>query len=330
MRIIKQSRNHLLLLGGAIALLTACATVEPVHVARMELHQFASVTLSDVEHLTGQKDGKPVSLAGELRIPTPGKGRLPAVVLLHGSAGIMGFVDDWARELNGMGIATFVPDSATARGADNVVTLGRLSTLDDAYRSLDLLAKHPRIDANRIAVMGFSSGAHVALYSAMKRFQRSYATEGSPEFAAYVAMYPICHFGYREREDVSSKPIRIFHGSADELAPITACQNYVAALSKAGKDARLYEYAGAGHVFDWVMQKEPRKVADAVRTGKCRLEEGDGGVLLNSDTGKAFTPKDACVEKGTTYVYHADAHRAAEKDLRELLSTVLRLPASAR
>jgi dienelactone hydrolase len=327
MRVAKHCGIRNLVLGGAVAALTACATIEPVHIARIELHQFASTTLTDTEHLTGKKEGKPVTLAGELRIPTLGKDKLPAVVLLQGGVGIMGFMDDWARELNAMGIATFIPDSVTGRNVDNITKVGRLAMLDDAYRSLDLLAKHPRIDANRIAVMGFSAGGHVALYSSMKRFQRSYATEGGPEFAAYVALYPICHFGYRERDEVSSKPI---HGSADDLAPMAPCQTYVAALNKAGKDARLYEYAGAGHVFDWVMQKEPRKVPDAVRTGKCRLEEGDAGALMNSDTGKPFTPKDACVEKGATYAYHAAAHRAVEKDVREFLAVALRLPASNR
>jgi dienelactone hydrolase len=301
-----------------------------VHIARIELHQFASTTLPDTERLAGRKEGSPVTIAGELRIPTLGKDKLPAVVLLQGGAGILGFVDDWARELNGMGIATFIPDSLTGRGLDSILKIGRLAAMDDAYRSLDLLVKHPRIDANRIAVMGFSAGGHAALYSAMTRFQRATATPGNPEFAAYIALYPPCHLGFRERQDVSSKLIRIFHGSADDVAPIEACQNYAATLSRGGKDVKLYEYAGAGHVFDWVMQKEPRKVPDLVRSGKCRLEEGDGGAMMNLDTGKPFTPKDACVEIGTTYTYHAEAHAAARKDLREFLTTALRLPAQSR
>jgi dienelactone hydrolase len=317
-------------LAGAVLGLGACATTEPVHIARLELHQFASTTLPDTERLAGKTEGKPVTVAGELRIPTLGKDKLPAVVLLQGGAGVMGFVDDWARELNGMGIATFVPDSLTARGLDNITKIGRLSTIDDAYRSLELLARHPRIDASRIAVMGFSAGGHAALYSAMKRFQRGTIAEGGPEFAAHVALYPICHFGFRERENVSSRPIRIFHGTADDLAPIEACRDYVALLNKAGKDAKLYEYAGAGHVFDWVMQKEPRKVPDLARTGKCRLEEGDGGVMLNLDTGKPFTPKDACTEKGTVYAYHAEAHAATRKDVTKFLTAALRLPAGTR
>lgn len=328
MCINKHYRIRFAALAVASALLTACATVEPVHVARIELHQFASTTLPDTERLAGKKEGSPVTIAGELRLPTLGKDKLPAVVLLQGGAGILGFVDDWARELNGMGIATFIPDSLTGRGLDSILKIGRLAVIDDAYRSLDLLARYPRIDANRIVVMGFSAGGHAALYSAMKRFQRTVATEGNPEFAAYVALYPPCHLGFREREDVSSRPIRIFHGTADDVAPIEACRNYVAALSKAGKDAKLYEYAGAGHVFDWVMQKEPRKVPDLVRSGKCRLEEGDGGAMMNLDTGKPFTPKDACVELGTSYAYHGEAHAAVQKDVREFLAATLKLPAA--
>jgi dienelactone hydrolase len=314
------------LLACTLLGVAACVTTEPVHVARVEMHQVATATRTDQQYLTGEKNGKPVTIAGELRLPTAGKDKLPAVVLLHGALGAVGFVDDWARELNGMGIATFVPDSVTARGVGNIVKVGRLATLDDAYRSLDLLARHPRIDASRIAVMGFSSGGHVALHSAMTRFQGQYVAEGDPGFAAHLAFYPVCHYGYRGREDVNGKPIRIFHGTADELAPIKACQDYVAVLRKSGKDAKIHAYAGAGHVFDWVMQKEPRKAPDAIRNGNCRLEEGDGGVILNADTGKPFTPKDACVVKGTSYVYHAAAHAAAQKDVREFLTAALRLP----
>lgn len=305
--------------------MSACATVEPVHIARLELHQFQSMTRTDSQYLTSDKNGTAVTIAGELRLPTAGKDKLPAVVLMHGGLGVVGFVDDWARDLNGMGIATFIPDSVTGRGVPNIAKIGRLSTLEDAYRSLDLLAIHPRIDASRIAVMGFSSGAHVTLHAAMTRFQKTYATESSPGFAAYLAFYPICHYGYREREFVDGKPIRIFHGTADDIAPIKSCQDYVTTLQKAGKDAKVHAYDGAGHVFDWVMQKEPRKVPDALLNGGCRLAEGDSGAMLNLDTGKPFTPKDTCVRKGVTYTYHAGAHAAATRDLREFLAQVFQI-----
>ena len=100
-------------------------------VARVELHTFQSTTLTDQEFLTGKKEGKPVILAGELRIPKLGTEHLPAVVLVHGSGGVSGYVDDWAQWLNALGVATFAFDSFTARGIVNTATdqaqLGRLA-----------------------------------------------------------------------------------------------------------------------------------------------------------------------------------------------------------
>ena len=218
-----------------------------------------------------------------------GKDKLPAVVLLHGSSGISGFVDDWAQFINGMGVATFVLDSFTARGIESLNNdqsrLSRLATTVDAYRALELLAKHPRIDPERIVVMGFSRGGQAALYAAMKRFQRLHGPEGKG-FAGYLVFYPDCRTRYREDEDLADRPIRILHGNADDYNPVDACRDYVQSLRKAGKKVQLIEYAGAAHVFDWVMLKEPRKLTKAQTTRNCRLEERDNGVLFNSRSGQ--------------------------------------------
>ncbi len=330
---MKHSFSRLVIQGlaaGATLAFSACATTEGVHVARVEIHPFAATTLSDRQLLTGQKDGKPVTLAGELRIPTMGNDKMPAVVLLHGSSGVSGFVDDWTQFFNAMGIATFVPDSFTARGLVSVNNdqskLGRLATMVDGYRSLELLSKHPRIDANRIALMGFSRGGQAALYSAMSRFQHIHLAASVPGFAAYIVFYPDCRTTYLEGDNLVDKPIRLFHGTADDYNPVDACRSYVARLRQAGKDIHLTEYAGAGHVFDWPMLKEPRKLEKAQTTRRCRLEETSGGVVLNSDTRQPFTYNDSCVDLGPTIGYHAEAHRAAQKDVREFITTALRLP----
>jgi len=87
--------------------------------ARTELHQIQSLTLSDQEFLKGDAAGKQVTVAGQLRI-AQGNGRLPVVVLQHGSSGYAANVDVRSREFNEMGISTFALDGFTARGLTEV------------------------------------------------------------------------------------------------------------------------------------------------------------------------------------------------------------------
>jgi dienelactone hydrolase len=221
-----------------VALAAGSSFAGNTYVARMEIHSFQSVTLTDKQFLTGEKNGKPVTLVGELRLPRPGN-KQPVVILLHGSGGIIGFITDWERDLNAMGVATFVIDSFTPRGIDNTrddqSRLGRLAMIIDAYRALELLSKNPRVDPARIAIMGFSRGGQAALYASMKRFQRMYGPTNL-EFAAYIPFYPNCSTTYKLDNEVADRPIRIFHGSADDYAPVAPCRSYVERLKIKGKD----------------------------------------------------------------------------------------------
>lgn len=312
---------------GVYLLVCAAPATGVAQVARMEIHSFQSMTLTDQEFLIGGRDGKPVTLAGELRLPRPGSDRLPAVVLLHGAGGINGGVTDWAEDLNAMGVATFVVDSFTGRGLTNIVNdqaqLGRLAMTIDAYRALDLLSKHPRIDPTRIALMGFSRGGQPTLYASLRRFQRMHAV-ARQEFAAYIPFYAACGTTYFEDEDVTSKPIRLFHGSEDDYAPVAPCRAYAARLKAAGKDVVLTEYAGAGHVFDWQALKKPVKLEKAQRTGRCTLAETKGGIIVNAKTNLPFAYSDQCVDFGPTIAYDEKASTEARSDVKALVTATLK------
>ena len=83
------------------ALLPLAALAQAPLVVRLEMRAVDSVTLSGGQFLTGEeKGGKKVTLGGELRIPGPPGTKVPAVILVHGSGGISGATDAWARELN--------------------------------------------------------------------------------------------------------------------------------------------------------------------------------------------------------------------------------------
>jgi dienelactone hydrolase len=299
--------------------------------ARQEFYSLQSVTLSDADFLTGKKEGVPVSLAGVLRLPKLGPEKLPAVVLLHGSGGVGGsggMIDEWSREINEIGIATFAVDSFSGRGIIETVTdqtrLGRLNMIIDAYRALDLLSKHRQIDATRIAVMGFSRGGQSSLYSSLIRFQKMHGPAGGLEFVAHIGLYAPCNTTYHD-DDAVAKPIRLLHGTADDYVPIAACRDYVDRLSKSGKDIRLIEYPGAYHVFDAPAFKEPRKIAAAPTTRRCLMVEGDDGTVLNQETKQPFSYGDACVEKGPTVAYQEAASTQARAYVRGFLKEVFAL-----
>jgi hypothetical protein len=75
------------LAGAMLTLLVGLPS--PGHAqARVEVRPIETITLSTQQFLTGDKNGKPATLAGELRIPRPGTDRLPAAILIHGSGGI--------------------------------------------------------------------------------------------------------------------------------------------------------------------------------------------------------------------------------------------------
>ena len=249
-------------------------------VPRIELHPIATLTLTDEQILTGAQDGKPMTIAGELRIPRVGTDRLPTVVIVHGSGGIGANYDRWSEALNGLGIATFLIDGFTARGitstVENQEQLGRLTMIYDVYRALAVLAAHPRIDPARIAILGGSRGGQITLYASLKRFQRAYGQPGV-EFAAYLPLYAPCNTTYVDDTDVSDRSIRLFHGSADDYDPVAPFRAYVERLRAAGKDVQLAEYPDAHHLFDNpLFSTTPTLWPRAETTRRCILKEEPG------------------------------------------------------
>jgi dienelactone hydrolase len=291
--------------------------------ARIEIRPIETITLSTPQFLTGDSSGNSTVLGGELRIPRPGTDRLPAVILVHGSGGLGSTHERWIQELNGAGVATFVVDSFSGRGINNTIDdqsqLATLAMMVDAYRALATLAQHPRIDTNRIAVMGFSKGAVAAVYSSNERFRKMYGPP-NPQFAAHIGLYTPCNVTLKDDDKVTGKPIRLFHGIADDWVSIEPCRDYVARLKKSGADVVLTEFPGAYHAFDAFMLKQPLKLQRAQTTRNCRLVEGENGEILNSRTGKHFDLNDPCVERGTTVAYDEAATIATTQAVKELLA----------
>jgi len=295
---------------------------------RTEVRPIESLTLTDQQFLTGDKNGKPVMIAGELQLPQGASGRLPVVLLLHGSGGSNGGHELWAKHFNEMGIASFRLDSFSGRGlvstSANQASLGRLNMILDAYRAFDLLAAHSRIDPARIAVMGFSRGGQSALYSSLKRFQQAWNPRVS--FALHIPLYASCSTTFIGDTDLSPAPIRQFHGAADDYVTVAPCRTYFERLRGAGRDVQLTEYPDAHHSYDNPLgAKTPTVSKGAQSVRACKLKEDPPGTIVNAETGQPFTYKDPCVQTDPHTGYNEAAANATRKAVKDLVRTVFKL-----
>jgi phospholipase/carboxylesterase len=107
----------------------------------------------------------------------------------------------------------------------------------DAY--IDQLLAEYNLTPKSCALLGFSQGTMMALYTALRRT--------SP--LACVLGYSGALFGSDELErDIRSRhPIMLIHGSTDEVVPAAASRMAAAALSQAKVDVTLHLIDGLGH-----------------------------------------------------------------------------------
>jgi dienelactone hydrolase len=320
------------LIVAAIALVATAARADSLATKdlpiRTELHPIPSLWISDQQFLTGDKNGRQVTVAGELSLPR-GTGKLPAVILMHGSGGMGGNISYWKRQLNQMGIATFAIDGMTGRGltgvGSNQAVLGRLNFIIDIYRGLEILAKHPRIDPERIALMGFSRGGQAALYASLERFHKLWNPSGA-QLAAYIPFYPDCATRYRDDDVVTARPIRIFHGTPDDYNPVHTCKAFRDRLIAAKADIEIVEYPNAPHGFDNPLGAVPaRAAANDQSVRECTIREGDPGLLINQANAQPFTYKDDCVRLGPTVGHDAEATAAVTKAVTGYLAVLFKL-----
>ena len=243
---------------------------------------------------------------------------------MHGSSGVGATMEPWVHQFNAMGISTFVIDGFSGRGltavGPNQALLGRLNFIVDIYRSLEILAKHPRVDPDRVVLMGFSRGGQAALYASLERFNKLWNKSGV-QFAGYIPFYPDCSTSYATDTEVASRPIRIYHGTPDDYNPVASCKAYLARLQEAKRDAVLIEYPDSQHGFDsGLLGVNTIAVSTNAQTARnCHLKEGEGGVLMNADTREPFSYKDAGIELNP----HVGGNPATAMEARKAVSDFL-------
>lgn len=310
-----------LALAALVLLLAGCAPPPPA--ATLAASPTGRIAIETRTAAPGTPEQVAV-ITATLSLP-PGSGRVPAVILAHGCGGEGANVDTWAGELTKMGYAALALDSFTGRGLREICT-GRTplsigNRISDAYRALALLATHPRVDRERIALMGFSHGGWLTLWAAHPQFHARYKVPGSPDFAAYLPFYPAaCNTRLRDDTELVGGPLRIFAGGADDWTPPAACREWIARAREAGRDVSLVEYEGAPHAFDNSTVMLVR-LPQVLNGGACSFVQQADGRILDPE-GKPAGAESPCITRGASIGYDPRAMRRAIVDVRAFLEQV--------
>ena len=252
---------------------------------------FQSIPLLTLnQFLSGKAPPGVQVIPGNLTLARDGADRMPVVILLHGGGGLYdgNTIYDWASKLHSIGIATFVVNSNARQGCPKCYSQNEgLPNMIDAFQAMALLSTHPRVDPDRIGLMGFSVGGIATLYATVKRFQRMWAPEGL-ELAAYVSFYPGCNYTFYEEEQVTDRPVRILMGDKDQLGWSVPCEDYVNRLRKAGKDFEITIIPGVHHAFDRPEASRKPYTTGPHPTYCLWQEEKDFGLVQVTEVSEAF------------------------------------------
>lgn len=206
---------------------------------------------------------------GLLSLPD-GNEPCPGVVILHGSDGAFSDIYDfYMNALKEQGIASFNFNRFSLNNKtttiENQLTLTQENETMMAFSAGRLLASHPRLKGQKIAVMGFSRGGTVALNCA----DPYHIKACSPYFTfdAHVIYYamPLIQKCFQP-----NAPVAFFHGMEDTYTPLNIMKKYIEYLpienflhnpeitrshtytleSYKTQKHEAYFYSNSGHGFD--------------------------------------------------------------------------------
>jgi len=321
---------HLRLRAVIAALAFATATA-PGRASEALLNEvtFQSASYADFRQLLlREAPAATVTVRATLGFPVDARDRYPAVVVVHTIAGYLDVNEgQYAADLRKRGFATLTYDGFAARGTTGVA-LARSgpglwpSGIADAYAALRLLANHPRIDAERIAIVGFSYGGEVAHLTAFAGL-RAALDAGQARFAAHVAYYPAGVFGaIAEPGAYTGSPVLMLLGERDDNLPVAKMEGYLAYAKAAGSPApiELVTYPEAYHAWTVPSLTRLRFYPEYPSTKQCPfilLGLGRPNLLVDGQAA-LFDPASfaACIARAPGYsmVYDAAVRAKSEAE----------------
>ncbi len=208
-------------------------------------------------------------IEAHLALPaTPGPH--PAVVMMHGCGGLVDSKGrptsryrQWADVLTRAGYAAVMVDSYTPRGFPESCTQSRpiRSAEDraaDAMGAVEFIRTDTRLDASRLALIGWSNGSRAVLTAMADAYTGAHA------FRTAIAFYANCTITLPGKAKWRPyAPLHVLTGELDDWTPAAACLELAGRTNAAAAAPfEVTAYPGAHHGFD--TPKSPVRYRDTV------------------------------------------------------------------
>ncbi len=199
-----------------------------------------------------------VHIAGATSPQTRG----PAIVLLHGAGGNIGFwLDRLAPHLTASGVSVFAPHyferTGTVRADLASITDGVHVPLwlDTVSAALEHVGAHRDVDPGRIALVGISLGAFLCMSHAAIQSSRQHKQNGDG-VRCIVELSGGLPEPYASQATPEMPPTLIVHGADDTVVPVSAAHELDKLLIRLGVEHEVRVLQREGHWFSGAGQMQ--------------------------------------------------------------------------
>jgi dienelactone hydrolase len=317
----------LMLIANSLAL---AQTLDKTSSGRIEFQSYTPKSMFDLARERRQSWSE-IKIWGDLSFPSGAQDKVPAIILSHGSGGVERSMAQWVEALNDIGVATFVVDTFGPRGvkrtAEDQTIVSPAANLMDAFQALNLLATHPRIDRDRIGVMGFSRGGEVAFRAAIEPLLRI-IVKSDLKFALHIPVYAGCNQVYWS-DKLTKAPLLNLVGASDDYTHAAPCEALAQKYALAGTPVRSINYPNAHHAWDatYPVFALPN-ASSGFNCGVIRWDI-DSWTITSEKTGEVIAPEklaafsNACVTRGVHAGRNEQAFRQSRTDVQNFVKQIL-------